>query len=584
MNKRLIFSLLALLLILTAGVAAAGSKPTADEAVLLERWQTLDRLNQAMQKPYRESQAAKLLEVGPWRLAGLEAVASDTGPVGRSYLTIYFHAGERWLKVGGFFIAGRALVEEAPGGKRIRMVFPHDRFNLSSGPKLQPGFWTGTQVITVTPDRIVNEYDLTALAASGDMNVSLPYFDADRFDEAYLYTAAEGRHQVNLLDLGLESGLKEVPARRRPPAWLALVSREGMGIKLSWRHQVEGARVVDDPGSPGRTYLRLAGPRFVVDAGRFSGSFGLLDIQAGARVRVVSVMEGHYERDRRVVPPNRVYPPLDWRQARAFDSHGHFDQSMPMDDLIRVLRKNRIIFGVTSIEYLEGAGHRAFLGDQPVLEAMRRAPDVIVGFGFVRLNPTGSYPNCPAAGRSGAADVERLKRLGFPGLKAIEKWSPANYDDPANDPVYAAAARLRMPIVFHAGFDWSNNCSASRLAEVARRHPDLPAVAIAHGSEAADFDKLVEALRKTPNLYQQHMHYGSVADLKRFREAGLAAKLVFATDNQTEATGEAAAAAGLIRNLRQAGYTEPEIEFIMVGYAAGWLNEPRLRRSAAAGK
>ncbi len=75
--------------------------------------------------------------------------------------------------------------------------------------------------------------------------------------------------------------------------------------------------------------------------------------------------------------------------------------------------------------------------NEGVLRAMQQYPDMMIGFGYVRL------------GLDGAQKVDELYAMGFKALKVIV---PATfYDDQSLFPVYARAEALGMPINLHCG-------------------------------------------------------------------------------------------------------------------------------------
>jgi predicted TIM-barrel fold metal-dependent hydrolase len=101
---------------------------------------------------------------------------------------------------------------------------------------------------------------------------------------------------------------------------------------------------------------------------------------------------------------------------------------------------------------------------------MRRFPDLVVGFGYIRL------------GVDGPEVVEALHGRGFRGLKVIRPL--ASYDDKAYYPVYERAEALRLPILFHTGqlsrhgTQRGQDVSTARMVPwlldpIARAFPDL---------------------------------------------------------------------------------------------------------------
>ena len=139
----------------------------------------------------------------------------------------------------------------------------------------------------------------------------------------------------------------------------------------------------------------------------------------------------------------------------------------------------------------------AFAEEDEVLECGRRFPGIYVPFGFLDF-------------RKGPAEVERLKEKGFTGLKAI---TPAKaYDDDSFFPVYAKAAELGMPILFHVGIIskgfWRNagvdgapgprTMKPSMLDTIADLFPDLILI---QGHQGVPWiNELWESLYYYPNI------------------------------------------------------------------------------------
>jgi predicted TIM-barrel fold metal-dependent hydrolase len=122
-------------------------------------------------------------------------------------------------------------------------------------------------------------------------------------------------------------------------------------------------------------------------------------------------------------------------------------------------------------------------------------PELFVPFARVEL------------GVDGAATVERLKRIGFEGLRV---WAPpAPYDDPAFFDVYEAAAALAMPIVFHTGLLPTTPLDRARrvrchhmrpvyLDTVARWFPALSVIGVGLGSPW--WEEAAETMRRNSNV------------------------------------------------------------------------------------
>ncbi len=141
---------------------------------------------------------------------------------------------------------------------------------------------------------------------------------------------------------------------------------------------------------------------------------------------------------------------------------------------------------------------RLFTGDAHALEAMRRAPDIFLGFGLVQLNARG-FPGFARQGPDTPEHIQQLWEQGFVGLKTLVKFSKhdVRVDDPAYDPLWARAATLRMPIVFHTEPEGTGS-SHTRVADVARRFPGSPMI-LAHLADG-QIDTTVRELKSTPNL------------------------------------------------------------------------------------
>ena len=111
-------------------------------------------------------------------------------------------------------------------------------------------------------------------------------------------------------------------------------------------------------------------------------------------------------------------------------------------------------------------------------------------------------------GLDGPSTVERLKRIGFDGLRV---WAPpAPYDDQSFFDVYEAAAALGMPVVFHTGFLPATSLDRARrvrchnmrpvyLDSIARWFPSLKVIGVGLGSPW--LEEAAEAMRRNENLF-----------------------------------------------------------------------------------
>ena len=138
-----------------------------------------------------------------------------------------------------------------------------------------------------------------------------------------------------------------------------------------------------------------------------------------------------------------------------------------------------------------------FAEEDEILECAKRYPGMYVPFGFIDF-------------RKGADEVERLKEKGFTGIKAISPSKP--YDDESCFPVYAKAAELGMPILFHVGIIskgfWHNEgvegfpgprcMKPSMLDTIADLFPDLTLI---QGHQGVPWvNELWESLYYYPNI------------------------------------------------------------------------------------
>ena len=228
-----------------------------------------------------------------------------------------------------------------------------------------------------------------------------------------------------------------------------------------------------------------------------------------------------------------------------FDCHVHLDYDADVDAYAAGMRKRRMRAGVSSCG--------AFFnqpGNDAVEAALKKHPDVIVGFGYVAL------------GRGGTAKtVERLYRRGFRALKFI--IPKKDYDDRSYYPIYAAAEERGMSCLFHTGvmarpeshMRFSPRCPAVDFAAmdvscrrmdpmcldtIARAFPKLNVI-LAHFGSTGRRDYAAGILSWNPNVYGDvtplvwawtpAQMTRQVRTMKDLLTPGVAKKLVFGTDN-----------------------------------------------------
>ena len=262
------------------------------------------------------------------------------------------------------------------------------------------------------------------------------------------------------------------------------------------------------------------------------------------------------------------------------DSHVHITVTTDLRDSALMARKHGYRYGLLSILYREGDYGRHFMGDEHMFETIERYPDVFVGFGLVQLNKNG-FPGYPGREATTPTDVERLWRNGARGLKTLVKWSKHEVmvDDVQYDPIYAKAAEYRMPIVFHTEGE-KYGSSHTRVAAAARRHPAVPMI-LAHLA-SDQIEVTITELRRSPNLYIQHMHLGYKKDaqgrlaLQCLVEAGLADRILFGSDVTNDHTPLIGDSYSFIQDLKALDVPQETIDKIMFKTMAGLLANVKL--------
>lgn len=171
-------------------------------------------------------------------------------------------------------------------------------------------------------------------------------------------------------------------------------------------------------------------------------------------------------------------------------------------------------------------------------EAIGRYPGRILGYCFVN----------PGYGQAALDEIRRyVEEHGFIGVKLYNDY---RVTDPVVAPVLELAARLRVPILQHAGHtSWlpspqPNISDAGHLAEAARRFPDTMLIC-AHICGGGDWEWSIKALRDANSVYFDTS--GSVADEGTVelavRTLG-AARVLYACDlSMTASTGRIRGAA-----------------------------------------
>src|SRR3954451_22985454 len=158
--------------------------------------------------------------------------------------------------------------------------------------------------------------------------------------------------------------------------------------------------------------------------------------------------------------------PLDLQAVRAIDTHVHvesdghghhsLDEEMlaasaayfkagqnrtpALDEIAAYYRERNLAAVVFTVDAHTATGHPA-LSSEDIVTAAAKYDDVLIPFGSVD----------PHDGPSAVARLRDLAAAGARGLKlhpSLQAFAP---NDPAHYPLYATAAELRLPIVFHTG-------------------------------------------------------------------------------------------------------------------------------------
>ena len=157
-----------------------------------------------------------------------------------------------------------------------------------------------------------------------------------------------------------------------------------------------------------------------------------------------------------------------------------------------------------------------------IAEQVARFPDRIVGYG--RLNPSWGGPDAAAR-----AAEHALATLGLRGLKLhpeIEFFDPNEME--LMEPIYEAARRHRVPIIFHSGM--SHKASPGVIAEGAARYPDVPVI-LGHMGVAEASKQAMSVAFQRENVYLETSVVGWMPILaEAFRKVG-STKILYGSDH-----------------------------------------------------
>jgi uncharacterized protein len=198
---------------------------------------------------------------------------------------------------------------------------------------------------------------------------------------------------------------------------------------------------------------------------------------------------------------------------------GHGVASFLGDELVRNLdeagidRAVAFPLGASATDYSEA--------NRIIAEEVAKQPERIIG--FCRINPNFGPQ----------ATVKSLDHfLGTHKLKGIKLHPEIEFFDPNEealmDPVYDAARRYGVPIIFHTGM--SSKASPGVIAELAARHKDVPVI-LGHMGVSEYVKLAVAVARQHENIFLETSVVGWMPLLlEAFRGVGTS-KVLFGSDH-----------------------------------------------------
>lgn len=156
-----------------------------------------------------------------------------------------------------------------------------------------------------------------------------------------------------------------------------------------------------------------------------------------------------------------------------------------------------------------------------VADEMRRFAGRIIG--FCRINPN-------LGPQATAASLELA--LGTRGLKGIKLHPEIEFFDPNDEalmePVYEAARRYRVPLLFHTGM--SSKAAPAVIAELAARYPDVPVI-LGHMGVSEYVKQAIAVARRHDQIYLETSVVGWMPLLlEAFRRVG-PSKILYGSDH-----------------------------------------------------
>lgn len=396
-----------------------------------------------------------------------------------------------------------------------------------------------------------------------------------RFDDAVAFRRRDGKLTAQQVQPFALTSLADSPLRPRAERFFAdtnrfepdTVIRTLEGLWTCWRFDLKSEGI--------DSFLDPKGAQLMIGSGKTVMFYNAAKkVKAGGQVHLTMRFR---------VQPDEAFPlptPPAVRPSMV-DTHVHITTITDLRDSVLMARRHGFQYWTLAILYDEHPPYgRLFQGNESLFEAMRRAPDVFLGFGHLQLNKNG-FPGFPQPGPDTPEHIQRLWEQGCVGLKTLVKFSKyeVQVDNPQYDPLWAKAAGLHLPIVFHTEAE-DTGSSHTRVAAVARRFPGSPII-LAHLQEG-QIETTVKELKATPNLYIQHMHLGlKTADgrtaLERLVAEGLADRILFGSDVTSDHTPLIGEQHDFIARLRDLHVPEATIEQIMTATARGMVERVQPR-------
>ncbi|MDI6783141.1 MAG: amidohydrolase family protein [bacterium] len=175
------------------------------------------------------------------------------------------------------------------------------------------------------------------------------------------------------------------------------------------------------------------------------------------------------------------------------DAHQHlYAEPNSLEKLVNISQRNgikRVCLSACGEQYQQP-------GNDAVRDAFTKYPDLIIGFGYIRL------------GIDPPSRIDYLHEEGFKGIKIINPRKPYNAHE--FFPSYEKAAKYRMPVLFHTGIaarietvQKFQTAPASfrpiELARIARAFPELSLIGAHLG--APWFEEACSVAASNPNVY-----------------------------------------------------------------------------------